>query len=100
MQKRNARTLTAAKTTSTVSSTIDNILNRGAEKLYERYITAKIPVHMNNDFHQTIRNIFNPLEKSKEQEKGTILTVHESAIEKIHLVDEKHRSKNSFSSIK
>lgn len=58
--------LSSERTTNTINSTIDSILSRGAEELYDRYITAKISGHMGSDFYKTINNIFGPMENTKE----------------------------------
>lgn len=65
MKKRTTRTLTVTEATSAARSTIESVYSRGADKLYDRYITTKIPAHMSNDFDKTIHNIFKPIQKSK-----------------------------------
>lgn len=80
MQKRNSKTSSTSEATNIAFSTIDSVLDKGADRLYNRYITAKIPTHMSNDFHKTIHNIFKHIQASKGTEKSILTAVHESQL--------------------
>lgn len=44
-----------------VSQTIDQILTKGGERLYDKYIYTKVPKKCAEDFDVYIQGIFNPV---------------------------------------
>lgn len=75
MHKTTTRGGSSDRTTHTINSTFDSILSKGAEKLYEKYIKAKITGHMSSDFYKTINKIFGPMEDTQPGKKN-IKSVH------------------------
>jgi hypothetical protein len=53
----------ASHATSSIHATIDCILDRGAEKLYDRYITGKLPSHLSGHLQSTTHSLFSFLEQ-------------------------------------
>lgn len=56
--QRKRRTLAAATAGNSIHCAIEHILSKGAEALYDKYITAKLPNHLRKDIQPTMRNIF------------------------------------------
>jgi glutathionyl-hydroquinone reductase len=81
---RTRRSLTLAN--SMASNAIDQLLNRGAEKLYHKYISAKIPPDLSTKLADFISVVFDPVTNTNQQ--GIVAKeerVHESVIAKPNL---------------
>ena len=52
------------RTTHTIHSTIDTILDKGASTLYNKYISNKIPQHLTTNLHHYIGTEMNPIVNS------------------------------------
>lgn len=62
-----------------VSHSIDQILTQGAEKMYDKYITAKIPNNLGSKLSKFINIVFDPLTNSNQVKKNNDpFRIHES----------------------
>ena len=80
----------------TVHSTIDTILNKGAQELYSKYIMSKIPNHIQKDIHDTTESMFNTVSMTSQNHKNSITHVHEPIIGKICVAERKKSNKSSI----
>jgi hypothetical protein len=71
-----------------VSNTIDNILDKGAENLYDKYIYSKIPSNLTSKLSDFISVIFNPITNAS-HERGAKKDErpHQSTITRINLAN-------------
>ena len=68
-----------------VHSTIDSILSKGAQQLYNKYIMSKLPAHMQYDVQQNAEASLNPITMLSQNIQSNIKKVHEPIINRISL---------------
>lgn len=67
MPTASANRKTFSEASHSVSHAIDHLLNQGAEKLYDKYISAKIPSSLSSKLANFINVIFDPVTNPNHQ---------------------------------
>lgn len=80
----------------TVHATIDTILGKGAQQLYNKYIMTKLPAHMKNDAQHITDANFNPVSMISQNQQSTIKKVHEPMINRICVANRSQYNKSSI----
>ena len=59
--------------THTAKATIEHMVQKGAEQLYDHYLVKKVPAHVQTIAEQEIATIIRPVHSSSHQAKDTTL---------------------------
>jgi len=74
MSKLKSHSFTQA--TKSAESTINTIINQGANQLFENYVKTKIPANLKNSLEKVLENVFHPYTHNNYNVPKEIRNIH------------------------